>query len=64
MKVVFQTEDGKIFSSRDDAAEHEKKIKQVQEHLEVWVLNMPGTPYDRVQVVRKSEYDKLKKEKQ
>ena len=65
MKIVFQTQDGKIFESRNDAAEHEDKFNQIEKpKLQVWVLDMPGTPYDKVEVVKKSEYDKLKKAKQ
>lgn len=59
MKVVFQTEDGQIFDNRDDAANHEAKLKGQEKKLEVWILNMPGMPCDGTQVVKKIEYDKL-----
>ena len=52
MKVVFQTEDGKIFENRDEAAEYENK-NLPSKSVEVWVLNMPGTKYDGIQVVKK-----------
>lgn len=45
----------------EDNKKEVNKEKITDPDLEVWVLNMPGTQFDKVEVVRKSEYDKLLK---